>query len=187
MGLFDDLSRFLETRLEEFLKAHPDLELQALDEQLRQQESDTVRLLAESRSEEQRLQHSVLATAETIKTWHLRIDKAMKANRPDLAQGARDREADLLNQGNQLWGQMKGIRERIAQMEALLRQIQERRQEVKQKLQAMRVEQQKAARSTPTEEFSGWTKPSSSWEELEKQFHDLEVEQELQKLKQTRR
>ncbi|EDZ92986.1 hypothetical protein AmaxDRAFT_4297 [Limnospira maxima CS-328] len=30
MGLFEDFSRFLETRLEEFLRDHPDLELQPL-------------------------------------------------------------------------------------------------------------------------------------------------------------
>ncbi|MFM7876065.1 MAG: TIGR04376 family protein, partial [Microcystis panniformis] len=33
-NLFDDVSRFLETQLEEFLKSHPQLELQALVEQL---------------------------------------------------------------------------------------------------------------------------------------------------------
>ena len=35
MGLFDDLSRFLENRLEEFLRNNPHLELEALLEQLR--------------------------------------------------------------------------------------------------------------------------------------------------------
>ena len=47
MGLFDDLSRFLETRLEEFLKNNPHLELEAILEQLRQQEQDTSRLIIE--------------------------------------------------------------------------------------------------------------------------------------------
>ncbi|MFQ3584223.1 MAG: TIGR04376 family protein, partial [Cyanobacteriota bacterium] len=76
MGLFDDLIRFLETRLEEFLKAHPEIELQALEEQLRQQESDTLRLLQDSRAQEQALQKSILSLGEEIKTWHFRIEKA---------------------------------------------------------------------------------------------------------------
>ncbi|MGL4503833.1 MAG: TIGR04376 family protein, partial [Planktothrix sp.] len=47
MGLFEDFSRFFETRLDEFLKDNPHLELQALEEQLREQEEDTLRLIAE--------------------------------------------------------------------------------------------------------------------------------------------
>jgi uncharacterized protein (TIGR04376 family) len=187
MSLFDDLSRFLTTRLEEFLKAHPELELQALEDQLRQQEADVVRLLAESRAEEQTLKSSILATAEEIKTWHLRVEKASKANRPDLAKGAQDREADLLNQGNQLWGRMQGAQERIKQMENLHRQIQLRRQELKEKLQTLKAQQKTSPTPPETEKWSGWTKPSAAWDDLERQFHELEVEQELQKLKQKRR
>ena len=55
MSIIDDLLRFLETRLEEFLRAHPELELQALEEQLRQQEADTTKLIAETRADQQRL------------------------------------------------------------------------------------------------------------------------------------
>ncbi|MEY3222150.1 MAG: hypothetical protein RLZZ203_1006, partial [Cyanobacteriota bacterium] len=47
MSLFDDLSRFLESRLEEFLRNNPHLELQALLEQLREQEEDTLKLVAD--------------------------------------------------------------------------------------------------------------------------------------------
>ncbi|MFW6316406.1 MAG: TIGR04376 family protein, partial [Cyanobacteriota bacterium] len=38
MSLLDDLTKFLETRLDEFLKNNPHLELQALEEQLREEE-----------------------------------------------------------------------------------------------------------------------------------------------------
>jgi uncharacterized protein (TIGR04376 family) len=182
MSLLDDVKQFLETRLEEFLRAHPDLELQALEEQLRQQEADAVGLIAEGRAEEQRLQKSIVATAEEIKTWHLRVEKAVQANRTDLAQGARDRETALLSQGNQLWGQMKGIQQRTAQMEILQRQIQQRRQEVKVKLDQLRAQQR--AEQKPEETFSGWNKPSDPWDELEKKFRELEVDLELKNLQQ---
>ncbi len=179
MGLFEDLTRFLETRLEEFLKAHPELELQALDEQLRQQEQDTVRLITEGKTQERQLQASILKVAEEIKIWHLRVEKAMRANRPDLAERARDREAALLNQGNQLWGQMKGAKERIQQMETLRQQIKQRRQEIKAKLDTVRAQQQAA----DTGQWSGWTKPSSNWDDLEREFHELEVEEEMRNLR----
>lgn len=47
VGLFDDLSQFLENRLEEFLRNNPHLELEALLEQLRKQEEDTLKLIAD--------------------------------------------------------------------------------------------------------------------------------------------
>ncbi len=179
MGLFDDVGRFFESRLEEFLKAHPDLELQALDEQLRQQETDTVRLLAESRAEQQRLQKSILATAEEVKTWHLRVEKAQRYSRPDLVKGAQDREAALLSQGNQLWGQMKGGQERIQKLEELHTQIQKKRAEVKTKLRDVQTQQHRAK----AEQWSGWTKPSEPWGDLDRKFRELEVEEEINRLK----
>jgi uncharacterized protein (TIGR04376 family) len=178
MKLIEDIIRFLETRLEEFLRAHPEIELQALDEQLRQQESDTLQLLQESRVQEEALQKSILNLAEEIKTWHFRIEKAQRANRPDLAEGARRREAELLERGSQLWGQMKAQKEKIQQMEALLPQIRQRRQEVKAKLQEVKAAQAKGVDS-PDLGFSPWGKPSEAWDELEEQFRQLEVENEL--------
>ncbi|MEN9230783.1 MAG: TIGR04376 family protein [Thermostichus sp. DG02_5_bins_236] len=186
MGLFDDLIRFLETRLEEFLKTHPEIELQALEEQLRQQESDTLRLLQDSRGQEQVLQKSILSLGEEIKTWHFRIEKAQRANRPDLAQGAQRREAELLQKGSQLWNQMKTLKDKIQQMEALLPQIQQRRQEVKTKLQEVKAAQAQSANSQDFG-FSSWGKPTEAWDDLEKQFHQLEVEEELRKLRQRKR
>lgn len=184
MGLFDDLIRFLETRLEEFLRAHPEIELQALEEQLHQQESDTLRLLQESHAQEQALQKSILNLGKEIKTWHFRIEKAQRANRPDLAQGAQRREAELLQEGSQLWNQMKTLKEKIQQMEALLPQIRQRRQEVKTKLQEVKATQ---AQSANSQVFGNWGKSNDTWDDLEDQFRRLEVEEELSKLKQQKR
>jgi hypothetical protein len=46
MGLIEDISNFLEKRLEEFIGNNPQFELQMLDEKLRQQESEVTKLIA---------------------------------------------------------------------------------------------------------------------------------------------
>ncbi|MEL6334180.1 MAG: TIGR04376 family protein, partial [Cyanobacteria bacterium J06626_26] len=112
MSIFDDFSRFLETRLDEFLKAHPHLEMMALEEQLRGQEEDAIATLATLKRRETELETAVLETAKDIKRWHERIAKAEAANRLDLVKPAQEREATLLRQGNHLWGQMKSVKAR---------------------------------------------------------------------------
>jgi len=96
VGVFEDLSRFLESRLEEFLRNNPHLELQALEEQLREQEQDSQRLIADLQLQEKKLENEILATAQEIQRWHIRIEKAKAANRFDLVQPAQEREAALL-------------------------------------------------------------------------------------------
>ncbi len=87
MGLFEDFSRFLETRLEEFLKDNPHLELQALEEQLREQEEDTLRLIADLSREEKKLQAEILAVAQDVQKWHQWVQKAQAANRFRFSRG----------------------------------------------------------------------------------------------------
>jgi len=183
VGLFD----FLETRLEEFLRNNPHLELQALEEQLRQQEEDTLRLIIDLQAQQKRVQDEILATAQDIQRWHSRIDKAKAAGRLDLAQGAQEREAALLREGNQLWGKMQGLKERIEQAKDLQKKIQVRRQEVRTK-----ATQAEATRSTaqtqPSWETTGWNQnrtPSSATgsDQLEEKFSRWETDDELEKLK----
>lgn len=109
MGLFDDFNRFLESRLEEFLRNNPHLELEALLEQLREQEEDTLKLIADLQLQEKYSQDEILATAQEIQRWHIRVEKAKTAGRQDLVQPAQEREAALLREGNQRWGQMQII------------------------------------------------------------------------------
>lgn len=187
MGLFDDFNRFLETRLEEFLRNNPHLELQALEEQLREQEEDTLRLIADLQRQEKKLQEEILNTAQEIQRWHSRIDKARVANRLDLAQAAQEREAALLRQGNQRWGQMQGCKERIAKAKELYRQIQTRRQEVRVKA----TQAQAQARSTQAEQrwdTQGWNKSGNyssfnAADALEEQFRRWETDEEIEQLK----
>jgi uncharacterized protein (TIGR04376 family) len=190
MGLFDDLSRFLETRLEEFLRNNPHLELQALEEQLREQQEDTLRLIAELQRQEKKLQAEILDTAQEIQRWNSRLDKAKAANRQDLAQAAQEREAALLRQGNQRWGQMQGYKERIAKSKELYRQIQVRLQEVR----AKAAETAKATTTPNTNQndqpwdTKGWNQTNnyasgSQSDPLEEKFRRWETDEEIEKLK----
>jgi len=192
VGLFEDFSRFLETRLEEFLRNNPHLELQALEEQLREQEEEALRLMADLRLKEKQAQDNILATAQEIQRWHERIAKAKNAGRWDLVKPAEEREAALLREGNQRWGQMQVLKERMKQTEELQRKIQSRRQEVRAK--AVEAE---AARATASANASvktetswqtiGWNQSNphlhNSADPLEAQFKRWEMDEELDQLK----
>ena len=186
MGLFEDLSRFLETRLDEFLKANPHLELLGLEDQLRGQEQDAIKLLGDLKRREQQLEDSILATAQEIQKWHTRIDKARAANRPDLVKLAEEREAALLRQGNQYWGQMQGVKAQIDQTRTLQQQIHERRRELKAKI--AQLEAERAAQRT-TSWDTGWNTPpfggfnQTPMDPVEESFQRWETEQELEELK----
>ncbi|MEM7555489.1 MAG: TIGR04376 family protein [Cyanobacteria bacterium P01_A01_bin.84] len=186
MGLFDDLSQFLESRLEEFLRNNPHLELERLLEQLRQQEEDTLKLISELKLKEKRSQDKILETAQEIQKWHIRIEKAKAAGRIDLANAAQEREATLLRQGNQFWGNMQGIKERITQAKELLAKVQQRRQEVQ--AASAQAQAQKAASAakqrleTPTWE-NKTTSYSSDFDDLEEKFRRWETEDELENMK----
>lgn len=186
MGLFDDLSRFLEHRLEEFLRNNPHLELEMLLEQLREQEEDTLKLIADLKLQEKRSQDDILATAQEIQRWHVRIQKAKAAAREDLVKPAQAREAELLRQGNQKWGQMEGLKERINQSQELLGKIQKRRQEVQAKAREAQTERAKV-QSQQRLENNTWQAPSSSYyskfDDLEEQFRRLETQDELEQIK----
>ncbi|WP_013325455.1 TIGR04376 family protein [Gloeothece verrucosa] len=183
MGLFEDVTRFLEERLDEFLKNNPHLELQALLEQVREQEQDTTRLIRELESEKQRLEQQILALAQEIQTWHGRVNKAKSAGRLDLAEAAQEREAALLRQGNQLWGQMQGANKRLTQSQELLRQIQQRRKEVQAKAA------QAQASSTSNGDTKGWNQGSTyksynkATDPLEAEFQRWEIDDELERIK----
>jgi uncharacterized protein (TIGR04376 family) len=189
MGIFDDFNRFLETRLEEFLRNNPHLELQALVEQLKEQEQDTRSLIRELEGQKKRLEDEILALAQDIQTWHARIEKAKKAQRLDLAQAAQEREAALLRQGNQIWGQMEGVKKRLIQSQELLQQIQQRQKEVQIKAEQIKTEQAKTSQTTANSDTVGWNQGANyrtynrAADPLEATFHDWELEDELRDMK----
>ncbi|MBE9066919.1 TIGR04376 family protein [Leptolyngbya cf. ectocarpi LEGE 11479] len=183
MSIFDDFSQFLETRLDEFLKAHPHLEMMALEEQLRGQEEDAIATLANLKRREAELETAVLDTARDIKRWHERIAKAESANRPDLVKPAKEREATLLRQGNHLWGQMKSVKARLTETQALQQRIHTKRQELKAKIASAQTATQAPPRDSST---TGWHRSpfqSQSLDPLEESFQRWETEAELEELK----
>ncbi|MEM8604525.1 MAG: TIGR04376 family protein [Cyanobacteria bacterium P01_H01_bin.121] len=187
MGLFDDVSQFLETRLEEFLRDNPHLELLALDDQLREQAEESLRLVATLKRQEQALQEKILATARDIQRWHERIQKAKAVGRRDLVEPAEAREAALLRQGNQLWGQMRGVQTQAEQTQTLYKRVQARRQEVKAKLETVRA-QQATTQASQSWQTQGWQQattqtPRGQADPLEAKFQQWETEAELQDLK----
>lgn len=190
MGVFEDFSAFLESRLEEFLRNNPHLELQALEDKLADQGEEAIRLLADLRLREKGLQDEILETAQEVQRWHIRIEKAKAAGRTDLVQPAEAREAALLRQGNQLWGQMELIKQRIQQTIELQRQIQIKRQEVQAKV--AEAQAAKAAARVQEEQrwqTAGWTQNSSYGfgrdlsDPLEQTFRQWEMDEELDNLK----
>ena len=184
MSLFDDLSQFLEERLDEFLENNPHLELQAIEEQLREQEGDTNRLILDLQLKEKSLQDQILAIAKDIQTWHSRVSKAQAGNRQDLAQAAQEREAALLRQGNQLWGQMEGVKKRIVQAQELLEQIQQRRKQI----QAQAKEASKVKNATNGYTV-GWNQGfntsnySRAADPLDSKFQKWELDEEIERMK----
>ena len=189
MSLFDDVSRFFEERLDEFLRNHPHLELQALEEQLREQEDDTLRLIRDAQNQEKQLQNQILSTAQDIQRWHERVSKAKANGREDLAKAAQEREAALLRKGNQIWGQMQASKERIEKGKELYRQIHNRRLEVQKK--AVEAEAEAARNknsSTTAADTKSWNqnykfKVDSSADPLEDTFRKWEMDEELGEMK----
>jgi uncharacterized protein (TIGR04376 family) len=186
VGLFEDINQFLEQRLEEFARNNPHLELQVLEEQLRQQEKESLRLIIDLQGQEKRSQDEILETAEQIKNWHQRIDKAKAAGRQDLAQAAQEREAALLRQGNQLWGKMQGIKQQMEKAKELQRQIQIKRQELASQAasaQSERVKTQTASWETNTWGQDSTSPPPEKGDDLDRKFSRWETEMELQEMK----
>ncbi|MGK7945092.1 MAG: TIGR04376 family protein [Microcystaceae cyanobacterium] len=188
MGLFEDINNFLETRLDEFLRSNPQLAIQALQEQLQEQEQDTLKVTKALEVEKDRLEKEILELGQEIKTWHFRIEKAKKAGRNDLATAAQEREATLLRQGNQLWGQMEGVKKRLSQGQELLVQIRQRQKEMQAKAAELKTQKTNSTSSSSWDTI-GWNQgasyrsPSPQLDPLESEFKKIELNDELERLK----
>jgi uncharacterized protein (TIGR04376 family) len=185
MGLFDDMKRFLETQLDDFMSKNPHLQMQVLEEQLEQQESDAVGLMVELRQQEKQIQSEVLVTAQEIKNWHERVAKAQAAGKTDLAAAAQERVDALLRQGNQLWGKMQGVKERLVQGTKLLEDIKVRRKELQLKAAEAKAAQVNTNASwqqpvTPLGNAKSKLDPSDP---LDAEFLKWETEEEFNRLK----
>lgn len=187
MSLFEDMKRFLESQIDDFLAKNPHLELQVIEEQLAQQETDTYQLIVDLQSQETRTETAILNTAQEIKSWYERVQKATAAGRADLAEAAQARVNALLPQGNQLWGKMQGLKERKVKATELLQNIKARRTEVKAKAataQAARTQAQMMEDSTSSwGSVNSYTSNSNFADPLDAQFRRWEADEELERLK----
>jgi uncharacterized protein (TIGR04376 family) len=186
MTLLEDMKRFLESQIDDFLSKNPHLELQVIEDQLAQQETDTLQLIGELKLQEQQVEQEILNTAQDIKNWYDRVQKATAANRTDLATAAQDRVNALLPQGNQLWGKMQGLKERKAKAQELLQTIKSRRTEVKAKSAAAQTARTQAATNTSNSSWgsvNSYTSDSNFADPLDAQFRRWEADEELEHLK----
>ncbi|OKH16948.1 TIGR04376 family protein [[Limnothrix rosea] IAM M-220] len=185
MGLFSDVGRFFETRLEEFLKNHPHLELQAIAEQLGEQEREAMRLNRDLELQLEQIEQSLTQVAKDIQHWHKRGQQAEAGGRKDLAAAAKQREAMLLRDGNQLWGKMQGTKKRIEQAKSLLIQLQNKRQEVKAKMEELQASQQAQNNyDTSWENLTGDRPPTAASDPLESKFQQWEMDEQIRQMKQ---
>ncbi len=186
MGLFNEVGRFFETRLEEFLRENPQLELQAIEEQLREQEQGAQRLNRDLEAQRSQLEQQIMDVAKDIQHWHQRAKQAEAGGRADLAAAARGREGLLLRQGNQLWGKMEGARKRLEQSQVLLRQVQQKREEVKAKMAELKAAD---SRKTVDDYASSWDQSvgdrefSAATDPLEAQFQRWEMDEQIRQMK----
>lgn len=186
MGLLEDMKQFLESQIDDFLSKNPHLELQVIEQQLAQQETDTVELIVSLQSQAKQTEREILNTAQEIKNWYDRVQKATTAGRSDLATAAQDRVNALLPQGNQLWGKMQGFKERTAKAQELLQTIKQRRIEVKAKSAAAQAARTQAEASSNTSSWgsvNSYTSTSDFADPLDAQFRRWEADEELENLK----
>ena len=186
MGLLEDMKQFLESQIDDFLSKNPHLELQVIEQQLAQQETDTVELIVGLQSQAKQTEREILNTAQEIKNWYDRVQKATAAGRSDLATAAQDRVNALLPQGNQLWGKMQGFKERTAKAQELLQTIKQRRIEVKAKSAAAQAARTQAEASSNTSSWgsvNSYTSTSDFADPLDAQFRRWEADEELENLK----
>ena len=186
MGLLEDMKQFLESQIDDFLSKNPHLELQVIEQQLAQQETDTVELIVSLQSQEKQTEREILNTAQEIKNWYDRVQKATTAGRSDLATAAQERVNALLPQGNQLWGKMQGFKERTAKAQELLQTIKQRRIEVKAKSAAAQAARTQAETSSNTSSWgsvNSYTSTSDFADPLDAQFRRWEADEELENLK----
>ncbi len=186
MGLFEDFSNFLESRLEEFLQNNPQLELQALLEQLKDEQRDTIKSIKQLQLDEKRIEAEILKVAKDIQRWHGWVSKAKSAGRKDLADEAQARENNLLSQGNLLWQQMEEVKQRIKESKELLISIEEKQKEVTLKIAQLKASENYAKTNSTnyqTKSYNNYQYSGSNFDPLEDKFEQWEMEQELDAMK----
>lgn len=188
MSIFENFTTFLESKLEEFLKSNPQLNLTILAQEVKQEKQDTLRLINQLEIRQKKLETDILKLVQDIKMWCERIEKAEKANRIDLATEAEQRKNLLLSQGNITWQEMDTVKSQLANGRKKMISIEEKEREINLKIQEL----EKTKYQTNNNYNSSTNNASSNYnsstfnninDDLEKKFRDWEVSMELDEMK----
>jgi uncharacterized protein (TIGR04376 family) len=174
MTFFKDLHSFLEQRLEDVIRANPQLELNLLLMELDDQERQTQDLYLKLQQEVHECEQQILNLVSEIRRWRDRIQTATAAHRPDLVKVAQQREAQLRQRGQELWTQRLNALNQLPATEQLLAKIRDRRQELQRRVPRA---------STPPPSPPPFTGSNSPSDPLEAEFHRLELQTALEELK----
>jgi uncharacterized protein (TIGR04376 family) len=180
MSIFDNFSNFLESRLEEFLQSNPHLNLTIIAQELNTQKQDTIKSISRLELELKAIENNIVSLGKEIQIWHDRIEKAKKLGRLDLATEAENRQSLLLNQGNLLWQKMKINKNKIVENKQNLISLETKQQEVNLKVAQLKAKEENKFNSPSTNNQSFY---ENKYDDLEAKFHQWEIEQELQKMK----
>jgi len=188
MSIFENFTTFLESKLEEFLKSNPQLNLTILAQEVKQEKQDTLRLINQLEIRQKKLETDILKLVQDIKMWCERIEKAEKAHRIDLATEAEQRKNLLLSQGNITWQEMDTVKSQLANGRKKMISIEEKEREINLKIQEL----EKTKYQTNNNYNSSTNNASSNYnsstfnninDDLEKKFRDWEVSMELDEMK----
>ena len=179
MCLFEDFSNFLESRLDEFLKSNPQLNLSFLQQEVKQQKKDTILLIKNLNSQQKILETKIINLGQEVSTWHSRIEKARQAGRIDLAEGAEKRQASLLQEGNLTWKEMETVKQKNIEAKKLLINLEEKEREINLKVEQLKKTEQKSSSFN----YSKTGYSSKVDNDLEAKFQQWEIEAELENLK----
>ncbi|XFA72138.1 TIGR04376 family protein [Thermosynechococcaceae cyanobacterium Okahandja] len=172
MTFFRDLNNFLEQRLEDFIRANPQLELNLLLMEIEDQERQTQDLYRQLQQEVQECEQHILQLVTDIRRWRDRIQTATAAGRPDLVTLAQQREAQLRQRGQQLWTQRLNALKQQSATQELLAKIRDRRQELQRRVPRASTPPPPPPSPTP-----------SATDPLEAEFRRLELQIALEELK----
>ncbi|HIK37230.1 MAG: TIGR04376 family protein [Geminocystis sp.] len=178
MGILDDFLNFLENSIEDFLQKNPELNLNILAQEIKQEKRDTLELISQLENQEKQVESQILATAEDIKKWAQREEKARNLQRYDLAQDAAQVKYQLLEKGSYLWQEMTKLKEKIAESKRKLASLEKKEMEVNLKLEEIRREK---ARETGV--FYERKVEGKSYHDIEQKFRNWEIEMELEEMK----
>jgi len=182
MNFFEDFTKFLESRLDEFLQSNPQLNLTIIAQELKQEKLDNQKLILKNESDLKNIENKIFTIGKDIQVWHNRIEKAQQAGRLDLAQEAENREKSLLAEGALLWRKMEEIKEEITIKKELLASIHIKEKEINQKIEDLKKSEYNQNNYSPNEQVRS-SNNTNYYDDLEDKFKQWEIELELEKMK----